>query len=161
MPSQQKLIKFINRATLATYAGDGRRAKPSRPGFYDLEYSEDDFYYRDSFAGYLYSHGQEVIWFKDKPIWICSYTGGMQNDKANDPDFANQTFEFLKKSMRTNTGEGFHPRGPKEFKDGDWEYKNNYIGDISKFTGHEEIFYKSKLVFIHDYFGCILKDGRS
>jgi hypothetical protein len=156
----QTLNNFLNKASLATYAGDGKRVTSDKKGFYDLEYREGDFYYRDSFAGYLASHGQETVWYQDRPVWMCSYAGGMRGSKTDDAAFAHDAFELLKKAMRTDRSEEFRPRGPRNLKDGDWEYGNDYTGDITNFKGHEEIFYKGELVFVHDYFGGVLKDGR-
>lgn len=158
----QMLNDFLGKAALATYAGGGERIKTEKKGFFDLEYREGNFYYRDSFAGYLASHGQEIVWYQDKPVWMCSYAGGMRGSKSDDPDFAHDTFEFLKKAMRSGEkSEGFQPRGPESLQDGDWEYKNNFSGDISNFKGHEEIRYKGEFIFEHDYFGGVLRDGRN
>ena len=157
----QALTDFVGEAALATYAGSGQRIKTEKKGFFDLEYKEGDFYYRDSFAGYLASHGQETVWYQDKPVWMCSYTGGMQGSKADDAAFAYDTFEFLKKAMRTGEkSQSFRHRGPQNMKDGEWEYYNNFSGDIISFKGHEEIYHSGELVFMHDYFGGVLKDGR-
>lgn len=155
-----ELNDFLCKATLATYAGNGKRIKTQKKGFLDLKYQEGDFYYRDSFAGYLASHGQETIWHHDKPVWMCSFAGGMRGSKTDEVDFANKTFEFLKKAMRSGKkSRDFQPRGPKNLKDGEWEYINDCTGDISNFKGHEEIHYKSEKIFEHDYFGGVLKDG--
>jgi hypothetical protein len=156
------LNNFLGNASVATYAGGGKRLITEKKGFFDLEYREGGFYYRDSFAGYLASFGQEVVWYQDKPVWMCSYGGGMKNSKANDAQFAHTTFGFLKRALRTgDKNKNFQPRGPENLKDGDWEYMNKCEGDISEFKGHEEIHYKGELVFVHDYFGGIVKDGRS
>lgn len=156
-----QLNDFLGKAALATYAGSGERIKTKKKGFFDLEYREGDYYYRDSFAGYLSSHGQETVWYQDNPVWMCSYAGGMRNSKVDDADFANETFEFLKQAMRTGEkNKEFQPRGPENLKDGDWEYKNDFSGDIGNFSGHEEIHFKGELVFVHNYFGGVLKDGR-
>lgn len=150
---QRQLNDFLGKAALATYAGGGKRIETEKIGFFDMEYREGDFYYRDSFAGYLASHGQETVWYQDKPVWMCSYAGGMRGSKTDDADFAHDTFEFLKKAMRTGEkSKNFQPRGPKKL--------NDCTGDITNFKGHEEIRYKGELVFVHDYFGGVLKDGR-
>ncbi|HSH31845.1 MAG TPA: DUF5680 domain-containing protein [Candidatus Saccharimonadales bacterium] len=157
----QSLNNILGKAALATYAGGGKRIETEKKGFFDMEYREGDFYYRDSFAGYLSSHGQETVWYKDKPVWMCSYAGGMRGSKTDDPDFAHDTFEFLKKAMRTGEkSKEFQPRGPKHLTDGEWKYKNDCSGDISNFKGHEEITYQGEFVFEHDYFGGVLKGGR-
>lgn len=161
MMNLEALNDFLGKAALATYAGGGKRLETDKKGFFDMEYREGDFYYRDSFAGYLASHGQETVWYQDKPVWMCSYAGGMRGSKTDDADFAHDTFEFLKKAMRAGEKSNeFQPRGPENLVDGDWEYKNDCAGDISNFKGHEEIHYKGEFVFEHDYFGGVLKDGR-
>jgi hypothetical protein len=35
-----------------------------------------------------------------------------------------------------------------------------FSSSLANFKGHEEIYYKDELVFVHDYFGGVLKDGR-
>jgi hypothetical protein len=156
-----RLNDFLIKAGLATYAGGGQYTQTDKKGFLDLEYREGDFYYRDSFAGYLASHGQETVWYQDKPVWMCSYAGGMRGSRTNDADFADVTFEFLKKAMQAGEkGEVFQHRGPQNLKDGEWEYKNICSGDISNFKGHEEMLYKGEVVFEHDYFGGVLKDRK-
>ncbi len=160
MVDLQALNEFVGKATLATYAGGGKRLETDKKGFFDMEYQEGDFYYRDSFAGYLASHGQETVWYKDTPVWMCSYAGGMRGSKTDDTDFAHDTFEFLKLAMRSGEkSKSFQPRGPENLVDGDWEYKNDYTGDVSSFKGREEIRYKGEFVFEHNYFGGTLKDG--
>lgn len=112
MMSLEALNDFLGKAALATYAGDGKRIETEKKGFLDMEYREGDFYYRDSFAGYLASHGQETVWYQDKPVWMCSYAGGMRGTKTDDADFAHDTFEFLKKAMRSGEkSKEFQARG--------------------------------------------------
>lgn len=157
----QKLQAFINASILATYAGNGKRLKPEyKPGYIELEHRDGDWYYRDSFAGFLRSWGQEIIWHQDKPVWSCAYGGGMCGEKADDAAFANKTFGFLKQAFRADKGNKFRVRGPAVLQDGDWQYKNDFSGDITNFSGHEEISFQGKLVFTHDYFGGIIRDGR-
>lgn len=157
----EALNNFLGKAALETYAGGGKRIETEKKGFFDMEYREGDFYYRDSFAGYLASHGQETVWYQDTPVWMCSYAGGMRNSKVDNAEFAHDTFEFLKQAMRTGEkSKDFQPRGPRNLKEGDWKYINDCTGDITNFKGHEEIHYKGEMVFEHDYFGGVLEDGR-
>jgi hypothetical protein len=122
----EQLDEFLGKAALATYAGGGE-VDPSKPdfvsrlpGFKELEYKEGDFYYRDSYAGFFRSAGQEVVWFKNVPVWSQCYAGGMTQKNCNDEKFAKETFDFLKKAL--SQGEkraAFQPRGPKNFKEGE------------------------------------------
>ena len=159
--SLEELNNFLEKASLATYAGNGERVKSEKKGFYELEYKEGDFYYRDSFAGYLSSHGQEVVWYKEEPVWMCSYAGGMCGSKSDDSKFAHETFEFLKSALRAGEKDGkFQPRGPQDFTDGDFAYRNDWSGDIKEFRGEENIVYNGEVVFTHSYFGGMLRNGR-
>ena len=135
----EQLNEFLGKAALATYAGGGKTVDPSTPdfvsrlpGFKELEYKEKDFYYRDSYAGFFTSAGQEIVWFKGKPVWTQVYGGRMVPEFQNEEAFAHNTFDFLKKAMsHGEKKESFQPRGEKEFKDGDWEYRCNWTGDIT------------------------------
>jgi hypothetical protein len=151
-----ELNRFMGRASKENYASGGGKVEPWRKGFKELEFRDRDWYYRDSYTGFLRSWGQEVIWYQDKPAWTCLYGGGMEPDYM-DVNFANQTFTFLKKAFLTGDKETkFQPRGPAEFQDGDWHYHCAVEGDIQKFKGHELITYQGKTVFTHDFLGGLV-----
>lgn len=165
----EQFNEFLGKAALATYAGGAEKVDPSTtgfvsrfPGFKELEYKEDDFYYRDSYAGFFRSAGEEVIFYKGKPVWVQHYYGGMEPEYLKDEKFARQTFSFLKKAL--SSGEksaAFQPRGPKELIDEDWKYSCNLQGDIKDFNGNEKILYKGRIVFTHRFFGGLLKWAES
>ena len=71
-----RLNAFFAKAAAATYAGSGPEAEPQRPGFRDLIFEEGDWRYRDSYAGYLRSAGQEVIWHAGEPCWLHTNARG-------------------------------------------------------------------------------------
>lgn len=152
----QKLTQFHKRASESTYAGNGKYVEPQRPGFNELIYEENDLKYRDSYCGFFQSWGEEVIWQNNEVIWTCLYGGGMKNKFHGDKEFASQTFEFLKKAMKAKE-ESFSPRGPKYFKDEDYEYSAYWSGDISNYSGNEKILYKGEIVFTHTFFGGLVK----
>jgi hypothetical protein len=160
----EQLNQFLGKATLATYAGGGEKVDPSRAdfvsrftGFKELEYKDGDFYYRDSYAGFFRSAGEEVVCYKEKPVWTQCYYGGMEPKYINDEKFARETFNFLKKALSYGEKQNvFQPRGPKEFKDGDWVYVCDWRGDINNFKGKEAIMWKGEVVFTHHFFGGLL-----
>lgn len=152
----KELNGFLGRASKATYPGGGGEVESWRTGFKELEYRENDWYYRDSYTGFLRSWGQEIVWQGDKPVWNCLYGGGM-TDNQLDSDFAENTFSFLKKALSAGDKEKiFVPRGPKELSEVSWHYKCNVEGSIAKFNGHESISYSGEVVFTHDFFGGIV-----
>ncbi len=156
-PLLVQLNRFLGKAMLETYAGDGVKVKPQRSGFKELEYKESDWYYRDSYTGFFRSWGQEVIWFKGEPFWNQLYGGGMVDKFNNDTKFARQTFGFLKKALSAGEKqESFQPRGPKYFTDHDWGYVCEWKGDITNFKGNEKILLKRETVFTHNFFGGLI-----
>lgn len=153
-----QLNEFLGKVSLETYAGDGPETETQRPGFIELEYQDGDFTYRDSYTGFLTSAGQEVVWYQGRPVWTQQYGGGMEPKYQNDGAFAHQSFSFLKKALSQGEKKAaFQPRGPKEFKDGDWEYYCDWSGDITRFEGKEKILYKGEPVFYHVFSGGRLK----
>jgi len=152
-----ELNQFIGRASRATYAGGGGKVdKPQRNGFKELQYAEGDWYYRDSYTGFLRSWGQEVVWYKDQPHWTCLYGGGMVDGCMNN-GMAEDTFTFLKKVLSAGEKENqFQPRGPKNFNDGEWSYQCEVEGSIEKFQGHESISRNGSTVFTHDFVGGLV-----
>lgn len=146
----KQLFDFIDKAGKATWAGGGKEVKPERKDFHELEFRDDDFYYRDSYAGHYRSRGMELVRYKEKPIWASLYGGGMVEGQEG---LANETFKFLQKAMSTNE-KGFQSfRGPHKFSDGYWQYKYEQNGDVFELNGYEEIYYKGKLVFFHRIIG--------
>lgn len=155
------LNRFHGLATKATYASvKGVDIEPQRKGFRELEYSEGDWYYRDSYTGFLRSWGQEVIYYQNKPVWTCLYGGGMEPDNMQEP-FALETFSFLKKALSSgDKTHQFQPRGPEEFNDNAWQYECDVQGDISVFDGLETITFQDVVVFTHRFHGGLVI-GRS
>jgi hypothetical protein len=151
----KELAKFLVEAKIQTYAGDGKEIPPQRPEFRELEFTEGDWGYRDSYAGFYSAPGQEIVRFKGKPVWTMAYSGGMIKEYHGDLDFAIKTFSFLKKALK-KVDESNPYRGPKLFQEEDWEYTNSIEGDITNFKGTEKIFYKEKEVFKQDYIGGLI-----
>ena len=147
-----QLQAFIKRAASNTYASGAQSvSNPQRPGFEELTFEEGDFSYRDSYTGQYRSWGTELVRFKDKPVWNSLYGGGMVEGKEN---LDHETFQFLQKAFLKRPEDSF--RGPEELIEGDFKYTYKQEGDISLFTGYEEIRYKGELVFFHRINGGLI-----
>ncbi|MCR4324735.1 MAG: DUF5680 domain-containing protein [Candidatus Curtissbacteria bacterium] len=155
--SLDELNRFLGEASLKTYAGTGVETKATIKGFKELEYRDGDWYYRDNYTGFFKSWGQEVVWYKDQPVWMSLYGGGLEKEFYGDEAFAIKIFNFLKKALSSGEkSKNFQPRGPKNLSDGDWVYHCQWTGDLSDFKGHEEILYKGRVVFTHDFIGGVV-----
>ncbi len=155
-------VRFLVRAKKATYAGSGKEVSSQRPGFKELVYLEDDFEYRDSYAGYYMAPGQEVVRYRGNPLWAMAYSGGMLNVYQGDKELVKKTFDFLKKAL-SNVSESLPYRGPEEFKDGHFAYINYPVSgiiaervSIFDFHGREEIRHHGTTVFRQRYLGGII-----
>ncbi len=153
----EDLVDFLLRARSHGYAGGAEKVKnPQRPGFKEFPpYVEGNFEYIDSYSGYYYAPGQEVIRFKGIPVWNMAYNGGMTPMFHGNLELSKQTFSFLKEALsKVEKSEPF--RGPRIFKDGDFEYINEGKGDITNFRGVERIILNHKQVFMQEYIGGLI-----
>ncbi|KYK26233.1 hypothetical protein AYK26_05490 [Euryarchaeota archaeon SM23-78] len=152
-----ELTNFILRARKHGYVGGAEKLiKPQRPGFKEFQpYVKGDFEYVDSYAGYYYAPGQEVIRYKEAPVWNMSYNGGMLLRFHGDLEFSKKTYEFLKKALAEVKPE--RPfRGPERFTDGNFKYHDESEGDITNFKGTERIFFRGVEVYRQDYIGGLI-----
>jgi hypothetical protein len=151
---ESNLRTFLVNAKKNTYAISNKNAIPERKDFDELEYSENDFNYRDSYYGFFRAPGQEIVRLKDEPIWSMSYNGGMLTN-FQDINFAKKIFLFLKKAL--SLVEEKNPyRGPEKLEEDDFIYINKVAGSLEDFKGEEKIFYKGEEVFCQKYFGGLI-----
>jgi len=153
--NMDQLYAFIQKAGRATYAASGvESVKYDNNGFKELNFTENDYAYKDTYTGFFRSRGSEIVSHKNVPIWVASYGGGMMKEDA---DLAMQTFSILKKAFLTDEI-GFQTfRGPHLFQQDKWRYTYKQQGDIEEFSGHEEIYFDDKLVFFHHIIGGLVK----
>jgi hypothetical protein len=154
--TELSLIEFILMAHKHTYAAPKEVKKkyrcenPILPGHKDYDFVYGDWRYHDSYAGTKWAPGREVVFYKGEPVWCMSYQGQTVPGLAE--DFIEETFEFLKKALRTITVD-LPFRGPSRFEEGDFVYTFEIKGDLKYFTGREAITYRGKEVFFQDVMG--------
>ncbi len=147
-----QLIDFIVEAKRNTFASDAERKKSSRWKFKEYYFSKDNFIYKDRFWGNILDIGQEVVWYKNKPVWGMNYRGGMI---LKYQDIRRKTFAFLKHALKHVNYD--HPfRGPSFLKKENFQYHNKSKGDIIEFSGDEFILFKNKKVYFRKYLGGLI-----
>ena len=158
MINLEELMRFLIKAKLHTYARDGAEVPPERverPGFKELEFSEGDWNYRDSYTGFYLAPGQEIVRFQRNPVWAMAYNGGMTAKHHGNKDFAKQTFRFLKEALQhVQAARPF--RGPDHLQLGDYAYHDESTGTLTHFRGAETIFFCHEIVFVQDYIGGLI-----
>ncbi len=151
----QELSCFLVKAKRQTYAADGKELPPQRPGFRELLFQEGQWEYRDSYCGFYYAPGQEVVRFAGEPVWTMAYSGGMLPKHHGNYEFAKEAYTFLKNALSNVTAS--RPfRGPSRLQDGDWRYADSNVGDVKQFSGRERIYCKGKLVYEQHYCGGMI-----
>jgi len=154
--SLNELTRFIVEAKKKTFASGIKSILSPRLGFKELSFRKNNFSYRDKYFGNTIDIGQEIVWYKKKPIWGMNYRGGMESGYEN---IREKTFSFLKKALKkVNFSKPF--RGPSFLKDEDFQYHNKFTGNVTEFSGNEFIMFKNEKVYSRKYFGGLIIDIR-
>ncbi|MCA9959052.1 MAG: DUF5680 domain-containing protein [Chloroflexota bacterium] len=150
--SLTELNQFIVQAKAATYVGNGRNATACRIGSHDLKYQNGDFSYLDSYFGGTDFIGQEVVYYKDEPVWAMNYYG-----KIIEPETitAAETGQIIKNSLSKMYEEGRFLGGFVHSVNGD-TYADLSEGDVVSFTGKEWIARNGTRVYELVYHGGVI-----
>ena len=153
--SLQELEAFIIMAKSATYVGDGREAEPCRPGSHDLIFEDTPFFYLDSYFGGSDFIGQEVVYYKGKPVWAMNYYG-----RILEPDLVTgaETGQMIKASLSKMYAEEGRFLGGFEHTAGELHYTDTSQGEVSSFIGKEWITRDNVKVYELYYHGGLIKD---
>lgn len=142
------IIEFLCRAKKATYAGKGEESSPSRPNSHDLQYSEGNLEYIDTYLGGENFAGEEALWEDGIPIWSMNYIGRILGDGFSG-DFLKEVLLLVPKEQPY--------RGPMVYENGDYKYHCIVKGEFKWFEGYEEIFYNNIKVYECIFHGgCII-----
>ena len=146
----QSLANFIYVANKHTYANaKAKKVKSTRLGSKDYEFIQGDFIFHDTYFGSKDFIGEEIVYYKNKPVWGMNYYGVTLNYEQFNitPE---DIYTFLRKALMADYKfdiKGHLPlRGPTTFSEGNYEYNVNFPGSLQYFVGTEEIFYKKELV---------------
>ena len=130
-----QLHAFIVRAKAATYVGEGAKATSSRLASHDLQFSDDDWSYLDSYFGGTDFIGQETVWHFGKPVWCENYYGHILQPELITPAEAGR---MIKASLSRMYTEGRF-LGGFQYHEPPFTYMDTSEGDFKRFTGREWI----------------------
>lgn len=142
------IIEFLIRAKKAAYAGKGPESASSRPASHDLQYSEGDLLYIDTYLGGEKFAGEEAIWKDGQPVWSMNYCGRVIAEGFSG--------DFLREAL-ANVPFDKPYRGPDEYRNGGYLYKSSVTGDPHWYNGFEEIYNGSVKVYECMYHGGDVK----
>ncbi len=150
----QTLNSFIVSAKAATYVGSGQRSPSSRPGSHDLQFSQGDWSYIDSYFGGRDFIGEEVVYLAGKPIWAMNYYGHILRPDLILPEQAGQV---IKASLSRLYTEGRF-LGGFQYPHNGFTYIDTNEGDASSFRGREFISQGNATVYELFYHGGLILD---
>jgi len=148
----EKILKFLLEARTKTYAGAGGAVEPVFKGSKQLEYREEDWFYRDLYyTGKGIFTGVEVVHFKDKPVWSMAYYGNFKKMTEEEIDKILRR-ALIKNSQTTRTWKKV------EWQEGDYKYvcEPDFEGSIEELAGVEKISKSGKEVYSFFYAGGII-----
>lgn len=148
-----ELELFIVRAKQHTYAGDGPKLLPYRLGAHDLQYTEGDWAYHDSYFGESDFIGQEIVYYERRPVWGMNYFGIiLRPDKIT----AAQAGAMIKRSLTRLYQEGRF-LGEFAHQEGALRYVDHNEGDVRSFHGREQISTDDEIVYELIYHGGLVR----
>lgn len=148
----KKLKEFILEASQNTYASENPDIKVRQDdNSTTIVYEYGDWKYHDNYFGGEPFGGREVVFLKEKPVWMMVYYGSVIVDEII-PD---ELYKVLTEALRSSTIDMPY-RGPKELVNGDFRYENNLEGDVKRFSGEERIYRNNVVLYIAKYIGGVL-----
>jgi len=156
-PRREELVTFLLRAKTSTYASQSDEASvksPLLPGTHQLEYTEGPFFYRDIYAGSALFAGQEIVYYRGKPVWTMSYAGNIPPEIPKEE--VDALVALLHKALMRVPAE-IPYRGPRDLQDGAYTYSNQPEGNLDSFFGRETIAHGEKVVYELRYGGGMVR----
>lgn len=151
-PNKKSLLKFLVDVARSGYAsGEAAQTKKEKDRSTTITHISGDWRMHDNFFGGEPYGGREVVFYKNKPVWIMVYYGWVNKDQ-NDID---EIYKFLQESL-SHFPESTPLRGPKNYKKGDFVYINSWKGDIERFSGTEKIVRSGEEIYSAWYCGGLV-----
>lgn len=149
-----ELKKFLEKANMPHTLGTAD-TKKEKNGSRTITFEDGDWSMEDNFFGGEPYGGQQVVFYKEKPHWLCVYYGRVHDTELS-PDVV---YDFLREALQYPE-EGKPYRGPANYKKDNLEYRNKISGDADNLFGEEEILDKGKQIYWAKYMGGLV-DQRS
>lgn len=130
------LDTFLREANTSTYANEStEKVAPLRPSSHDYHFENGNLTFHDTYFGRTRFIGEEVVYYNGEPAWGMNYRGFTLDD-----DISEEVYDaVLRPALMSGSGDNIPVRGPKQYVNGNWRYTFTVDGDLSSFTGTEEI----------------------
>jgi hypothetical protein len=157
LPHLEQLEIFIIAAKRRTYVGDGANLLSYRQGSHDLQHAEGDYVYQDCYFGGEDFVGEEVVYWRGRPVWAENYFG-----RIVEPDLlSGERAGAVIKSSLTKMYAQNRFLGGFVATDGDCTYHDASTGDAAWFQGREWIERAARTVYELYYHGGLIREWRA
>jgi len=147
----EELVKFAAKAKVNAYASDTDPIfKEDKKLFF---YNSGDWEYIDAYHDSEFAfHGTEVIKYKGKVVWKMSYHGEVL---VKDRHVMLETYKVVRNALKQPNPK-LPLRGPRRFSEHGLEYFFETAGDMTNFTGREEVHKDEQFLYKLNCIGGIL-----
>ena len=94
-PSFEEIKEFLQIANRSGYGNPDVKIKPTVDGGQIIQHQSGDWCFSDRFYGGQPYAGQEIIYYKDDPVWAMQYRGWLTDESFNSGDI----YSFLRKAL--------------------------------------------------------------
>ena len=148
-----ELASFLSEANANTYANkSAAQVAATRLGSEDYHFERGDLIFHDTYFGVRDFIGGEIIYKNQQPVWGMNYYGVIVSEQTDEKAL----YGFLRDALMQEYDDLIPVRGPKMFRVDEWSYSNAAEGEISRFTGSEEIHKAGQLVYRAYYHGGLV-----
>jgi len=151
---EEELKAFLSAANKATYANrEAPKSESLRPSSEDYHFEQGDLTYHDTYFGSRDFIGEEVVYKAGKPMWAMNYYGYVLKEEISTGD----AYKILRPALMQEYDDILPVRGPREYLEGEYTYRNSVEGILDRFTGVEEILLSNEPVYRCWYHGGVIR----
>lgn len=149
--NKEALRQFLIHSNKAGYAGgDDKKWIKESDGSTTIPFEQGDWRSHDNFFGGEPYGGRVVVFHENKPYWMMIYYGWVEEGVET-----NLVYGVLRNALMQMLEDAPY-RGPKEYKEGEFTYSNNWSGEVERYSGEEQITQGEKLIYKANYMGGLV-----
>jgi len=144
----EALRQFLVDSNKAGYAGGDEKKWIKEPdGSTTIPFERGAWRSHDNFFGGEPYGGRTVVFKDNQAVWMMVYYGWVTEGVETD-----LVYGVLRGALM-GMPEGHPYRGPEEFTQGEFTYRNKWDGELDRFSGEEVITQGQKVIYKANYFG--------
>jgi hypothetical protein len=157
-----EICDVLNTVKIVTGSADKSNWVRQTDGSKKISFPIWDYLFTDQHYGFNPFFGCELILEKDQPAWTLHYYGFCHNSLTGQllGEFQSRKIYRFLKLVLGRPDRSIPVRGISRLDgQGEFEgltYRNNLLGNLNRFIGHEKIFSGGLEVYHCDYFGGML-----